>query len=152
MPVSDFDRASGVLIRRGMIGRVYTNVGIIHCDRAPRRGLDSHLWAVLKIAVDQTGSHIHISSIDTGKHAKLSRHYRGLAADLWKIGPVGDTPRRADLANPQAVRFARYLAANGFRYKEYGPWGCVLLGPPESAYNETSVDHEDHLHVSISGF
>lgn len=137
-----------------MSGRVYENVGIITCVRPPIRGIDSHLWACLKILVDQQQLHIEINSVDTGKHAPHSRHYRGLAVDIWKAGDVnlptdGVPLPLATVANRALIRAVYYLRAHGWRHEEGGPWSAVLLGEANTPLNHTSVSHATHLHLSI---
>lgn len=154
MPISDFMRGSGVRIKRGLKGRLYHGTGVIDVVRAARVGIDSHLWGALKILVDELGIWIEINSIDTGKHSELSRHYRGLATDFWRVGMahmIGDrdVPPIASSTNLTARTVCTYLSDWGWKHREYGRWPSVLLGPAHSRFNETDSPHLTHIHLSL---
>lgn len=151
MPISDYLRATGILILAGEEGQVYLNVGKIAITKAPIRGLDQNLFAVLKIVVDELKLSIQVNSVDTGKHAQNSRHYVGRAADINKISVMGDTtPDQAMMSNPKAREMVEYLLAGGFHIGEGKPWAAILFGPPRTRYNPTTSDHTTHLHMSLA--
>lgn len=149
--MSDYLRASGVLVHKGETGEVYENVGRINISKASIRGMDQNLFACLKIVVDQLKLAINVNSIDTGAHAKGSRHYVGRAADINKISDVADTtPDQAMLTNPKALEMVEYLLAEGFHVGEGKPWAAVLFGPPRTRWNPSTSDHTTHLHLSLA--
>ena len=140
---------SGVRILAGESGRIYRNVGEVWIDTPARTGIDSNLWGVLKASADALRLILHVSSIDTGRHSRTSRHYVGLAADVWRVGPAGKAPPVVTADDPVCERLAWWLWNKGMCHYENGPWPAVLYGPPRSAYNKTSSDHSDHLHLSL---
>lgn len=149
MPVDQYLVAAGRRRFAGQAGILYANVGQLHVSKAPTKGVDENLWAVLKTAVDTLRLALNINSIDTGKHVPTSRHYTGRAVDINKVGAAGTVWRQATLHNSDAMRLVRWLQAHGFRAGEGGPWPAVIFGPPHSALNPTGVDHSSHLHVSL---
>lgn len=156
MPASDYVKASGVRVHAGQKGRVYPpeggefKGGEIWFGRAPVKGIDTHLYALLKIAADELKISIFASSVDTGTHAKSSRHYRGCAVDIAAVGLVDEPLKPARLTNAFALRLAWWFAALGFEPYENGPWPAVLFGPPRSELNRTKLDHRDHIHASLA--
>ncbi len=151
MPISDYLRATGILVHAGETGEVYENVGRITISNAAIRGVDQNMWACLKIAVDELKLAINVNSIDTGAHAKGSRHYVGRAVDINKISAVGDTtPDQAMLSNPKAREMIEYLLAEGFHIGEGKPWAAILFGPPRTRWNPSTSDHTTHLHMSLA--
>lgn len=108
------------------------------------RGLEENLYLLLVRATRETGVTIRVNSIDTGKHAPKSRHYRGAAVDIDVVNG-----RPATLANLDAARFWRWLKREGFRSGEREPWSSVLWGPVRSPGNPTAYPHNSHLHVSL---
>ncbi len=149
--LSLYQQGSGERILEGHFGLIYHAKGEVWFDRAPKVGIDSHLLSDLKQIVDELGIRVWSSSIDTGKHAVRSRHYRGLADDIWRIATVGQEPELVTTTNHWARLVARTLGQHGFRHYENGRWACVLLGPPMSEFNKTKVNHSDHLHISLWG-
>jgi hypothetical protein len=149
MPVEEYLTASGRRVHGGEAGVVYSETGTILFHRAPVKGIDENLFAVLKIAVDQMGLYLVISSIDTGHHVPGSRHYDGRAADISRVGSSSRTVKSAGLSNPFASRLATYLQRHGFRVGEGGPWPGLLWGPVQSPLNPTSIPHDTHLHCSL---
>lgn len=141
--------ASGKRGLAGQTGEIYKGHGSIAIAKAAKIGVDLHLWAVLKLAVDALGLPISISSIDTGKHVAGSRHYDGRAVDISRVGLNGGKWRPATVQNAEAGKLVAWLLANGFRVGEGGPWAACLFGPPHSEHNSSSIDHSDHLHVSL---
>jgi len=142
--------ASGVLVHKGDSGpSIYSNTGVIDIQTAAIRGVDAHLWGCLKIAADQLTLCLNVNSIDTGKHAKRSRHYEGRAVDINHIQRPQGAVQQATMGNPHARRLALYLLGSGFKVGEGGNWPAILFGPPHSAYNPTGVDHSTHMHVSL---
>lgn len=151
MPISDFLRATGVLVKKDESGELYENVGRITVTNAAIRGVDQNLWAVLKICADELALWLNIISFDTGAHAKNSRHYTGRAADVNKITPITDTTaNQAMLTNKDALRVVEYLLAGGFHVGEGQPWAAILFGPPRTRFNSSTVDHTNHLHCSLA--
>ncbi len=151
MPISDYLRATGVLIHAGETGVLYSNVGRIIVAKAAIRGIDQNLWACLKIAVDHLKLDVNVNSIDTGQHVQNSRHYQGRAADINKFSVVGDeTPDQAMLTNPKALQMVEYLLIEGFHVGEGKPWAAILFGPPRTRWNPSRIDHTTHLHVSLA--
>jgi len=151
VPISDYLRASGTRVHAGETGQVYLNVGKIAISKASIRGMDANLFAVLKIVVDQLTLSINVNSVDTGQHAKGSRHYVGRAVDINKISRMGDTtPDQAMLTNLLAREMVEYLLAEGFHVGEGKPWAAVLFGPPRTRWNTSKADHTTHLHMSLA--
>lgn len=152
MPLADFLNASGNRIMKGMKGEVYSNVGQIYFEKAPKIGIDANLWACLKIAVDQTGLAIEVNSIDTGEHVKNSRHYQGRAVDIHIVVRAGNELSQhanAYLTNGEASKFYHYLLEHGFNVGEGKAWPAVIWGPVHTHTNPTGIDHQNHLHVSL---
>lgn len=160
MPVDDYVVASGVRVHDNESGRLYHNVGELFVDHASIRGIDSHLWAVLKICADQLEYRIRLSSIDTGLHVRNSRHYQGRAADIWFVAPAGGEvgpngglgKGKANTNNPYANRLVAYLLDHGFHAGErHGRVSVpgILFGPVGTRWNPSRVNHDDHLHVSV---
>ena len=151
MPIESFLNASGIRIKRGMKGLVYDGTGQIYFSKAPKIGIDSNLWACLKIAVDQTGLAVEVSSVDTGRHVPGSRHYQGRAADIHVVIRVGNklVGTNANLANAEASKFYHYLLDHGFHVGEGRAWPAVIWGPPHTHTNPTGIPHDSHLHVSL---
>lgn len=151
MPISDYLRASGILIHAGETGELYENVGRLTVSKAAIRGIDLHLWAVLKICADELKLWLNVNSIDTGRHVPKSRHYQGRAADVNQVTPIAaSTGSPAVLTNPAALLLIDYLLAGGFYVGEYRPWPAVLFGPPKTRWNPSRVDHRTHLHCSLA--
>ena len=126
--------------------------GIIECVTAPTKGVDANLFGCLKVQVDRMKIHIVISSVDTGKHARTSRHYAGLAVDICRIGPVGQSPVPIVTASSlQARSYVAWLLAHGYKIGEgkSNPGPGVLWGPVHSHYNPSGIGHSDHVHQSL---
>lgn len=143
--------ASGVKVHAGQKGLIYEGAGQIYFKKAARRGIDSHLFACLKIAVDQTKLAVEVNSVDTGGYVVGSRHWDGRAVDIHIVVKSGNnlgTPN-ANLANQEASKFYKFLMQNGFHVSESRPWAAVIWGPVHSATNPTDIDHSLHLHVSL---
>lgn len=135
----------------GRAGTWYHQRGLIECLRAPYKGVDENLFGILKVVADTLALQLVISSVDTNRHATHSRHYVGLAVDLWQIGPVDGRLQIASPRNPEAVAVVEFLLARGFEPAEgrTNPGPAVLLGPPRTRYNRSPADHDDHLHLSL---
>ncbi len=155
MPASEYLHASGIKVHAGEEGLLYRGTGRIYCSKASLRGIDSHLFAVLKMAVDQLHLSINVNSVDTGEHAKNSRHYRGMAVDINKVisvGPGEPEWEQATLANKAAMKLFYWLRSAGFCVGERVEGRSVpglIFGPTHSRYNPTSISHDTHLHVSV---
>lgn len=151
MPISDYLRATGILILAGEEGQVYLNVGKIAITKPAIRGMDQNMFACLKIAVDALKLSIQVNSIDTGFHSVRSRHYTGRAVDINKISVMGDTtPDQAMMTNKHAREMVEYLLAGGFHIGEGKPWAAILFGPPRTRWNPSTSDHTAHLHLSLA--
>ncbi len=149
MPLTDYLTASGQRVHGGQQGLVYSNAGRIWISTPAHIGIDSNLFACLKICVDILHLSINVNSIDTGQHSLNSRHYTGRAADINKVGPILGSQQQATLTNPHAQRLVHYLMANGFRAGEGGPWASILWGPIHTSLNPSSINHSTHLHCSV---
>jgi hypothetical protein len=156
MPLQDFLEPAGTLVHAGETGCVYSKVGQIWISRAATRGVDANLWGALKHCVDVLGLKINVNSIDTGQHARNSRHYQGRAVDINRVDDVGGPSTapmiHATLANPYAVRLVNYLLANGFgigERKRGQSQDGVIFGPPGHKWNPTTSDHHHHVHISL---
>jgi hypothetical protein len=138
-------------VNKGKAGEWYNSgVGKIYCAHAPKLGIQERLLNILKVMVDANHFSIVLSSVDTGTHAKSSRHYSGRAADISDIHVYGQHSRPVTVDNPDAWQAVRWLVDYGFRAgRENGPYDAVLLGPVKTRYNMTASDHSDHMHVSI---
>lgn len=149
MPVADYLKPSGQRRFKGQAGWLYEGAGRIHVARAPVKGVDSHLWALLKLAVDALKIDLNISSIDTGQHATNSRHYDGRAVDISRVGEAGKVWRPATLLNADAVRLVQWLMKQGVKVGEGRPQPALLFGPVGHKWNSSRVNHADHLHLSL---
>ena len=153
MPIADFLAASGVRVHAHEIGLLYASEGSLWVSKPAIRGIDSHLFACLKIACDECQLALNVNSIDTGEHAPNSRHYQGRAVDINKVVVSGQsfkaTGAQATLENPRALKLLHYLLAQGFRIGEGGAWPGLFFGPPHTRYCPIAVDHSRHLHVSL---
>jgi hypothetical protein len=147
--LSDFKWASGVLVHADSSGVQYTAQGQIVFEKPDPKGIDSSLFAVLKIAVDHLHIAINVNSLTTGTHVPTSRHYSGRAADINRIGSMDGPMMQSTLQNAQALRLVAFLRQNGWHLGEGGPWPGLFLGPPHTGLNVCGVDHSRHLHVSI---
>lgn len=124
--------------------------GKIVCAKAPVRGIEQRLLRITEEMVDTLGFSIVLSSIDTGSHVAGSRHYEGRAEDVTDIHVYGREPDPVTATNPHAVAMVQWLLNVGFHAgHEAGPYDAVLLGPCGTKWNETSIPHEHHAHVSI---
>lgn len=150
MDIKDLEHGSGKRILAGVSGSVYRNLGEILISKAAHVGIDSNLLRVLELAVDDLKLQIDINSIDTGQHVTGSRHYSGRAVDIWRVCGMGERWAVARVENFRAVQLVRWLMEEGWKNRERGDWGGVLLGPPHSHYNATSVNHITHIHVSVA--
>jgi hypothetical protein len=116
----------------------------IQVSKASLHGADEHLWACLRIAVDQRGRAIGLDAPDPDK---------GRAVVIGKVGKEGGAWHPAALANPDALRLAEYLRVYRFPAGEDGdseaPGTTLRLGPPHTALNPTPGDHAQHLWVSL---
>lgn len=142
-------QGSGLRIWPGQSGLLYAGHGQLWLAYPPRQGLDSHLVTDLKLACDTLALRLWINSTDGGQHVIGSRHYRGLAVDIDQIAPATKAFRSVTIDNHEARMLVRYLVAQGFKHYEQGDWPAVLLGPPFSEFNQTSVPHNGHLHISV---
>lgn len=150
MPLADFFEATGTRIMKGATGRCYhSQRGAIYIRRGAAVGIDESLWDMLKHLVEELGVSLHISSIDTGKHAKTSRHHFGCAADVFEVGNGYEDLEPCVPGSRVTERIVRYLFARGVLTGEGRPTPAVLFGPPRSLWNRSAVDHSDHLHLSI---
>lgn len=150
MPIREFLKASGTRIRGGDSGIVYHGVaGRVVFRRAPERGIDLQLFGLLKHLVEALGISIHVSSVDTGKHAPRSRHYAGCAVDIIELAVGFRDWQECRAGNDLVEQLLRYLEKGGFAHGEGRPAPAVLFGPPGSTWNRSPVDHQDHIHLSI---
>jgi hypothetical protein len=154
VPIKDYLQASGVRVRAGQTGLVFRSPsgGRIYCSKASVRGLDQNLFAVLKHAVTVTGLSINLNSVDTGKHAPNSRHYKGLAVDINKVGEDADSMEQATLQNKSAMRLYFWLRSAGFQIGERQRGQSVpgvIFGPIGHKFNPSGSPHARHLHASI---
>lgn len=125
--------------------------GKIVCLTPPNKGIDSHLFGVLKVVVVQLHLVIHLTSVDTGGHVRNSRHYYGRAVDIGSVyhhGP-GVPERAATLDNSDAVEMVHYLLEHGFKVGEGKPTPAIIFGPPGTKWNPTRIEHAHHLHCSL---
>lgn len=124
--------------------------GKIWCARVPEQGIERKLLDYLIEMVDEQRLSIIISSVDTGRHVKTSRHYSGRAADVSDVHVYGEDPQAATLHNPHAVAAVQWFIDQGFvAGRENGAYNAVLFGPVGTKTNHTKVDHSDHFHASI---
>lgn len=149
MPIADFLWAAGQLVHAHESGRLYRAQGQITVEKPDPKGCDASLWAVLKICVDHLRIAINVNSLTTGQHVPTSRHYSGRAADINRVGSMDGPMIRSTLQNVHALRLVAFLRENGWRTHEGGPFPGLMLGPPNTTLNQTSVNHANHLHVSI---
>ena len=163
MPVTDYLEPSGRFTKKAR-GLAYRASGIIWVKRGTHgQGVDEHLWAILKLMADQLRIAIAVSSLNTGTHSPNSRHFWGLAADLSRLAEydssLGLMEREVEslleknpvtMRNPQEPRIVSWLLRNGFQAGEGRPRPAFLYGPPRSRYNPSTVDHTDHIHISLA--
>lgn len=124
--------------------------GKIWCARAPDQGIERKLLDITIEMVEEKGFSIVISSVDTGRHVKSSRHYSGRAADVSDVHAYGSVPQPATMHNPHAIAAVQWLIDQGFvAGREKGAYNAVLFGPVGTKWNKTRVDHSDHFHASI---
>ena len=144
--------ASGRLCLAGKMGSVYTGSGQVILRKAPRRGMDTHLFSVLTSAADDLRLVLEVNSVDTALnvHAPGSRHASGRAVDMNKIGPFPGVAKQATLNNPHAMKLVQYLRVNGWHVGEGGNWPAILFGSVHTSLNPSIYDHSTHLHVSIA--
>lgn len=140
MWLNGFLIASGVEIHARKEGVLYDEIGRIVVSPASPHGVDEHLWACLRIAVDQLGLVI-------GLHAPHPD--KGRVVVIHRIGKEGGAWRPATLANPEAIRLMEYLRLHGFHAGADGEDPALRLGPPHTALNPTPGDHAQQLVVSL---
>jgi len=140
MWLNSFLIAAGVGIHARKEGVLYDEIGRIVVSPASPHGVDEHLWACLRIAVDHLRLVIDLHVPDP---------HRGRAVVIGKIGKEGGAWHPATLANPDAIRLAEYLRVYGFHAGEDGEGPALRLGPPHTALNPTPGDHAQHLWVSL---
>ena len=140
MWLNGFLIASGAGIHARKEGVLYDEIGRIVVSPASSHGVDEHLWACLRIAVDQLGLVIRLSAPDP---------HRGRAVVIGQIGKERGVASPATLANPDALRLAEYLRVHGFHASEDEEKPALRLGPPHTALNPTSGDHAQQLVVSL---
>jgi hypothetical protein len=153
MPASDYRYRSGQAVHAAEKGQVYANMGRIFFVRGCQTGLDANLFATLKICVDEFKVALNVNSLCTGKHSKNSRHYAKpcLAADCNRIGPTRATWQPFTEYNPYGIKMVEYLLQQGWMVGEGDPARPgLLLGPPRTKWNSSSIDHSTHLHLSIA--
>jgi hypothetical protein len=154
VPLGEYLQASGVRVRAGETGLLYKapSGGRIYCSKASVQGIDENLWAVLKMAAWDLGLAFNVNSVDTGIHSPNSRHFRGLAVDINKVGEDAERWEPATLENRSAMRLYFWLRSAGFRIGERAAGQSVpgvLFGAVGHRYNPSGASHAAHLHVSI---
>lgn len=155
MPLSQFRFASRIPVHAAEKGKLYSNVGRIYVARACVYGIDAYLWATLKVLVDELGIALNVNSFCTGKHSPNSRHYARpcLAADCNRVGKTAGNWQPFTVENPDGQRVVDLLLQAGWSVGEGIPTRPgLLLGPPRTRLNPTSIPHDGHLHVSCGRY
>ncbi|MBA2702675.1 MAG: hypothetical protein H0U60_02350 [Blastocatellia bacterium] len=150
MPLAAFQRGTGERVHGGETGVVYSNVGQLVFQRAPRLGADASLFAACKIAADTLAFTLVFSSIDTGQHVPGSRHRLGCAGDIVAVYPVGEPVKKATLANSFCRQLLTLFRDAGWHVGEGGDWPGLLAGPAHSALNPSGIPHANHVHISVA--
>src|SRR5947199_5488120 len=120
MDLSRYWHASGKRILAGITGSVHQGVGQVLLTVAPLAGLDEHLVKTLMAVADILELQIVVGSCDTGQHVPGSRHYKGCAVDIIRIGAMGKPALTASLDNLHAVELYDYLQGAGWHIGEGG--------------------------------
>lgn len=149
MDLTPYLSASGVRELAGKAGEVHHGAGRIFFANAPLKGIDANLFRLLVTVVDELKLAIHVSSVDTGAHVVNSRHYQGRAVDISRVGDAGGMVMIATLTNKGALRLVTTLLVEGFNVGEGRPQAAVLFGPIRSTFNNSAINHADHIHVSL---
>jgi hypothetical protein len=139
MGLEKFVQASGVCVHAREEGVVYDDGGRIVVSHAGLHGVDEHLWACLRIAVDQLFLVINLSAVADD----------GASVTIGKVGPADRVGAPVTVDNPDAIRLVEYLRAHGFGVGEEGPQPCLLLGPSQTLLNPTEVDYSQQLVVTL---